>query len=107
MKIDDLNAVSPALQAYTKDVLLANVWQRPQLQPRDRSIITIAALIARGQGVEMEHHFHLALENGLAPSELGEVITHLAFYSGWGNATLAAAIAKDVFAHNGIATSDL
>lgn len=102
MKSDEANFAVPAFARYTQDVLLEEIWQRPQLLPRDRSIVTVAALIARHQPAEMARQFNLALENGVTPTELAEVITHLAFYSGWGNATLAASIAKDVFETRGI-----
>ncbi len=105
--LDDLRAVSPALARYTQGPLLDDLWKRPQLSPRDRSIITVAALIARNQTVEMPHHFNLALDNGVKPSELSEIITHLAFYSGWANATGAVVIAKDVFAERGIGADQL
>jgi 4-carboxymuconolactone decarboxylase len=77
-------------------------WQRTNLAPRERSIIALAALIAQNQTAQMPCHFNLALENGVEPSEISEIITHLAFFSGWTNATLAAAMAKNVFAERGI-----
>jgi len=67
------------------------------LSPRDRSVITVAALIARNQTAEMAFYFNLALDNDVKPSELSEIITHLAFYSGWGNAMSAVSVAKEVF----------
>ena len=103
----DVFAVSPALEQYTQGPLLADLWKRPGLSPRDRSIVTLAALIARGQTVEMPFYFNLALDNGVRPAELSEVVTHLAFYSGWANATAAAAIAKEVFAGCNIGTDQL
>lgn len=93
----DVRAVAPALDRYTQDQLMGDVWKRPDLSPRDRSIITVAALIARNHTAEMAHHFSLALDHGVKPGELSEVITHLAFYSGRGNALSAAAVAKAVF----------
>ncbi len=94
---DDVRAVSPALEQYTKGPLLDGLWKRPELSPRDRSVVTVAALIARIQTIEMPFHFALALDNGVKPSELSEIITHLAFYSGWANAMSAVAVAKDIF----------
>lgn len=94
---DEVRAVSPALEYYTKGSLLESLWKRPELSPRDRSIVTVAALIARIQTIEMPFHFALALDNGVKPSELSEIITHLAFYSGWANAMSAVAVAKDIF----------
>jgi alkylhydroperoxidase/carboxymuconolactone decarboxylase family protein YurZ len=84
--LDDLRTVAPAFAKYTEGPLLDGLWKRPDLSPRDRSIITVAALIARNQTIEMPYHFNLALDNGVKPSELSEIITHLAFYSGWANA---------------------
>jgi 4-carboxymuconolactone decarboxylase len=95
---DDVRKVAPALEAYTQNRLLGDVWKRPGLAPRDRSIVTLAALIARCQTVEMPYHFNLALDNGVKPQEISEIITHLAFYAGWANAMAAVAIAKGVFA---------
>jgi 4-carboxymuconolactone decarboxylase len=81
--------------------------ETPRLTPRDRSIVTVAALIARNQTIEMPHYFNLALDNGVKPREISEMITHLAFYSGWGNAMSAVAVAKDVFASRKIGSDQL
>ncbi len=86
MSNEDLAAVSPALERYRREALQASLWKRPQLSPRDRSIVTIAALMARNQTAEQAHYLGVALDNGVRPSELSEIITHLAFYAGWGNA---------------------
>ena len=94
---ENVQQVSPGLERYTQDRLLGDVWKRPDLSRRDRSIVTVAALIARNHTVEMSRYFNLALDNGVKPSELSEIITHLAFYSGWGNAMSAVAVAGDVF----------
>jgi 4-carboxymuconolactone decarboxylase len=80
----DMQAVSPALVKYTVATLLGDLWKRPGLSPRDRSVVTLSALVARNQTVELAVHLNLALDNGVKPSEISEVITHLAFYSGWG-----------------------
>jgi 4-carboxymuconolactone decarboxylase len=104
---DDVRMVAPALDKYTQDRLLGEVWKRSGLVPRDRSIITLAALIARNQTIEMPYHLNLALENGVKPREISEIITHLAFYSGWANAMSAVAVAKDVFAERKIGTDQL
>jgi len=99
--------VAPALDRYTQGRLLGDLWKRPDLSPRDRSIITVAALIARNQTIEMPYYFSLALDNGVKPSEISEIITHLAFYSGWANAMSAVAVAKDVFGKRGIGLDQL
>jgi len=104
---EDVRAVSPALEQYTQSRLLGDLWKRPDLSPRDRSIVTLAALIARNQTVQMAYYLNLALENGVKPSEISEIITHLAFYSGWENAMSAVVIAKGVFHKRGIATDQL
>ena len=104
---DDVRAVSPALEYYTKGPLLDGLWKRPDLSPRDRSVITVSSLIARIQTIEMPFHFALALDNGVKPSELSEIITHLAFYAGWANAMSAVAVAKDIFRQRGIGIDQL
>ena len=98
---NDITMVAPALEKYAQGPL-AELWKRPGLTPRDRSIVTLAALIARNQTIEMPHYFNLALDNGVKPREISEIITHLAFYSGWANAMSAAAVARDIFAQRKI-----
>ena len=104
---DGIRTVAPALEKYTQSRLLGEVWKRPGLVPRDRSIVTLAALIARDQTIEMPYYVNLALDNGVTPREISEIITHLAFYSGWANAISAVAVAKDVFARRGIGADQL
>ncbi len=104
---DDVRSVSPALEHYTKEFLLDGLWKRGALSARDRNIITVAAIIARIQTREMPVHFALALDNGVKPAELSEIITHLAFYAGWGNAMAAVAVARDVFRQRGIEPDQL
>jgi len=103
----DMQMVAPALEKYTQGRLLGEVWKRPGLSARDRSIVTLAALIARNQTIEMVFYLNLALDNGVKPREISEIITHLAFYSGWANAMSAVAVAKDVFAARGIGADQL
>src|SRR5437016_6967496 len=105
--LNEIRTVSPALEKYTRERLLGEVWKRPGLAPRDRSILTLAALIARNQTVEMPYHVNLALDNGVKPREISEIITHLAFYSGWANAMSAIAATKDVFSERNIGTDQL
>lgn len=100
-------AVSPALDAYTTRNLNGDVWQRPDLSPRDRSIVTVASLIARNQAADMPGEFVRALDNGVTPAELSETITHLAFYTGWGNAMAAVGVTKPIFAEHGIGADQL
>lgn len=89
--------VAPALAAYTDDVLFGEVWKRPGLSPRDRSLVTVACLISLYRVNELPFHLKRALENGVTREELTETITHLAFYSGWPTASSAIAIADRVF----------
>jgi len=103
---DTVRTVAPALEKYAQGPI-ADLWKRPGLAPRDRSIVTLAALIARNQTIELPHHLTLALDNGVKPREISEIITHLAFYSGWPNAMAAAAVAKDVFAARNIGADQL
>lgn len=103
---DDIGAVAPALEKYAQGPL-AELWERPGLAPRDRSIVTLSALIARNQTIEMARHIGLALDNGVEPREISEIITHLAFYSGWENAMSAVDAAKDVFAARCIGADQL
>jgi 4-carboxymuconolactone decarboxylase len=104
--IDDITMAAPAIEKYAQGPL-ADLWQRSGLAPRDRSIVTVTALIARNQTIEMPHYLSLALDNGVKPREISEIITHLAFYSGWANAMSAAAVARDVFAHRKIGLDQL
>jgi 4-carboxymuconolactone decarboxylase len=104
---DHVRSVSPALAQYTQNTISNDLWNRTALSARDRSIVTVSALIARIQTVGMLHYFNLALDNGVTPRELSEIITHLAFYSGWSNAFAAVAIAKDIFIQRGIAEDQL
>jgi 4-carboxymuconolactone decarboxylase len=90
--------VAPALAGYTDDVLFGDVWKRPGLSPRDRSLITVATLVALYRENELPTHLELALQNGVTRDEL---ITHLAFYAGWPTAATAVGIARKVFEETG------
>jgi len=93
----DVQMVAPALERYSETLLLGEVWKRPGLSTRDRSVITLAALIARNQTIEMPFYLGLALDNGVKPREISEIITHLAFYVGWPNVFSALPVVKEVF----------
>jgi 4-carboxymuconolactone decarboxylase len=82
---------------YTTDVLFRDLWLRPDLAPRDRSLVTMSALIANGQVAQLTGHIPIGMTNGLTQSEIAEAITHLAFYVGWPNVFSAMPVAKDVF----------
>ena len=89
--------IAPKLAQLTDDVLFGDVWERPQLSKRDRSLIVVATLIALGREKQLPGHLERAINNGVTKAELSEVITHLAFYAGWPAAMTAALVAKDVF----------
>jgi 4-carboxymuconolactone decarboxylase len=95
---EQFGAIAPGLVDYTTDYLFRDLWLRPGLTPRDRSLITVAALISAGQVAQITFHLNRAMDNGLTREQAAEVITHLAFYAGWPNAMSALAVAKDVFA---------
>ncbi len=88
---------APKLVQLTDDVLFGDVWARKELAPRDRSLITVAALVAGGNTEQLSFHLNKARQNGLSEAELVEVITHLAFYAGWPRAMSAIMVAKEVF----------
>jgi 4-carboxymuconolactone decarboxylase len=88
---------APKLRDLTDNVLFGDVWARPDLSPRDRSLVTISALIAMNRPDQLRSHLVRARENGVTQAEVVEVITHLAFYAGWPSAVTAIAVAKDVF----------
>jgi len=94
--------VAPALADITDNVLFGDVWKRPGLSPRDRSLITVASLISLYRTNELPFHLKRALENGVTRDELAEVITHLAFYAGWPTAATAVGIARKVFEEAGV-----
>lgn len=88
---------SPKMVELTDNVLFGDVWARPELSRRDRSLVTVSALIALNRPEQLRSHLALARQNGVTQEELVEAITHLAFYSGWPNAMTAIAVAKEVF----------
>jgi 4-carboxymuconolactone decarboxylase len=89
--------LAPGLVHFTDDVLFREVWERPQLSPRDRSLITVAALLTGGNAEQLTYHLQFAKDNGATEEELIEAITHLAFYAGWPKAFSAMGVAKQVF----------
>ena len=89
---------APKLVELTDGVLFGDVWERPELSKRDRSLATVAALVAGGNTEQLRNHLIRAKENGLTETELKEVIIHLAFYAGWPRAMSAIQVAKAVFA---------
>ena len=88
---------APKLAELTDNVLFGDVWERAELSKRDRSLVTVAALIANGNTEQLTGHLKRARENGLSESEIAEVIIHLAFYAGWPRAMSAVRVAREVF----------
>lgn len=94
---EGLAEFAPKLAELTEKTLFGDMWERPQLSKRDRSLITCAALITLARTEQMGFHFPRAIENGVTQEELIEMITHLAFYAGWPSAFSAITRAKDLF----------
>ena len=92
---------APKLADLTDDVLFAEVWERPELSPRDRSLITVAALVALGRDAQLAGHLRRALDNGLSRDQMAEAITHLAFYAGWPAAVSAVGVLASVTGPDG------
>ncbi|MGQ4718044.1 carboxymuconolactone decarboxylase family protein [Streptomyces anulatus] len=93
--------ITPKLADLTDEVLFGDIWERPGLSPRDRSLVTVTALIALYRADQLGFHLRLAMDNGLTEEELSEAITHLAFYAGWPNAMGAAGQLKAILADAG------
>jgi 4-carboxymuconolactone decarboxylase len=88
---------APALVGFTDDVLFGQVWEREELSPRGRSLVTVASLVTSGSTAQLTYHLGLAKQNGVTEAELIEAITHLAFYAGWPKAMSAMTVARQVF----------
>jgi 4-carboxymuconolactone decarboxylase len=93
----NFGTVAPGVVQYTTDVLFRDLWLRPGLAPRDRSLVTVSALIASGQVAQVGYHLNRAMDNGLTQKQASEVLTHLAFYAGWPNVFSALPVVKEVF----------
>lgn len=104
---EQVRSVAPALEKYTQDRLYGEVWNRPGLSRRDRSVVTIAALIARDQAPALTYYADQAIENGVKPREISETITHLAYYSVCGNVMAAIGPMSKVFRKRGIGKDQL
>ena len=92
----------PSLVDYTNDVIYGEIWERPGLSKRDRSLITVAALVATHRPMQLKTHVRRALENGVTKEEIAEIVTHMAFYAGWPVGANAVRVAKEVFDERGI-----
>lgn len=97
-----MHNAAPVMSDYTDRVLFGSVWERPGLAKRDRSLVTVAALIASGNAGPLANHLNIAIENGVQPREISGLITHLAFYAGWPNAVAALGPAEAVFRERGV-----
>jgi 4-carboxymuconolactone decarboxylase len=102
-----MQRLAPALANYTDDVLFGDVWRRPQLVPRDRSLVTVSVLIATGKTAQLEGHLGRALDNGVMPAEISGLVTHLAFYSGWPSAVSSLDVIDRVFRARNIDSATL
>ena len=91
-----LGEIAPKLAEFTDGVLFGELWERPQLSKRDRSLVTCTALVAFGWTEQMKTHFPRAIAHGVKKEELIEMITHMAFYSGWPSAVTAAMLAREI-----------
>jgi 4-carboxymuconolactone decarboxylase len=91
-----LGDFAPKLVELTEDMLFGDIWERPELSKRDRSLVTVAALVAMNRTEQLRFHIPNALKNGVTSDEIIEVITHLAFYAGWPSAMSAIQLAKEL-----------
>ena len=99
---NEVRTVAPRLIELTETLVYPDIWERPGLSKRDRSLITVAALTAMYRPDQLKGHTERALANGVTREEIGEIITHLAFYSGWPGSMTAARIAREVYEERGL-----
>lgn len=103
----DLENVAPGLAGFGDEHVMGDLWSREGLTPRDRSLVTVAQMVAAGQTEELEFYVDKAIEDGVEPAEISETPTQLAFYSGWGNATDAVPAVQAVFERRGVDAAEL
>ena len=99
--------IAPGLATLTDDVLFGDVWRRPELSPRDRSLVTISVLIATGKPAQLAGHLGRALDNGVQPSEASGLLAHLAIYCGWPSAVSALDVYDQVYTARKVDTAAL
>lgn len=99
----ELHLATPGLGWYTDNVLFGEIWENPALSKRDRSLVTVSTLVTRGYMAQLTGHFNRALNHGVSPTELAELITHLAFYAGWPVTMSAVGVMRQVFESRGLA----
>lgn len=104
---DDMRWVAPALAGYTDEILFGDVWKQTDLSLRDRSLVTVSALIAGGNVAQLTGHLNRALDNGVKPAEIGGLITHLAFYAGWPKAVSALGVTRQVMEARGVTAAGM
>jgi len=97
---DRIRPAFPGLIDYTEQVVFGDLWERPGLSKRDRSLITVTALVATNRPAQLRNHLRRAIQNGVTREEFAEVVTHMAFYAGWPNAMTAAQTAVEVYAED-------
>src|ERR1700686_1908264 len=97
-----VRAVVPKMIELSERVIYGDIWERPGLSKRDRSLIVVATLIATYRPEQLKGHLGRALDNGVSKGEIAEIITHLAFYSGWPASVTARRIAKEVYDEHGV-----
>ena len=98
----DVHTSAPGLGWYTDTILYGEMWERPELSKRDRSLITVAALVTSAHMAQLNGHLNRALKNGVTPVEIVELITHLAFYAGWPCTMSSIVVMGQVFEANGV-----
>ncbi len=94
---DAMGEIAPRLRAITDDLVFGEIWERPELSKRDRSLITVSVLVALYRTGQLPGHFRRALDNGVTKEEIGELLTHVAFYAGWPTVAQAVRIAQEAF----------
>ena len=107
MAPENMRWVTPGLADYTDEVLYGDVWRRTDLSLRDRSMVTVSALIAGGHTAQLTGHVNRALDNGVKPSEIAGIITHLSFYAGWPNAVSALGVIRPALEARGVSAAEM
>lgn len=107
LTLEDVRGVAPALAHYTETAIIRDLWARSGLSARDRSLVTVSALVAGERTIGFAHYFTRALDGGVTPGELSELITHVAFYAGWSTAFNAVVSLKGIFAQRGVSADQL
>lgn len=107
LTLEDVRGVAPALAHYTETAIIRDLWARSGLSARDRSLVTVSALVAGERTIGFAHYFTRALDSGVTPGELSELIMHVAFYAGWSTAFNAVVSLKGIFEQRGVSVDQL